>query len=58
MMKMQYCFWCGEELGLVDYIDPYEHCGKPECAKEARYAALADQDERRCRAEEDDYNRY
>jgi len=56
--KMRYCFWCGEELGVDDFYDPYDHCGKRECAREADYAHRADEDERRRLAEEDGFSRY
>lgn len=34
--KMIRCFNCGEELGYSAWSDPLDHCGKPECAREAR----------------------
>lgn len=37
MKKMQYCFYCGEKLGVYDnFGERYETCGKPECEREAR----------------------
>jgi hypothetical protein len=33
--RMRHCFFCGEELGVHAYADPYDTCGKPECDREA-----------------------
>lgn len=57
--KMQRCFYCGEDLGVFeawpgDWLD----CGKPECAREARYQQQADEAEARERAAEDNFERY
>jgi hypothetical protein len=35
---MRHCFNCGEELGRSAYHDRLDHCGNPECAREARNA--------------------
>lgn len=59
MKRMQHCFWCGEELGVYDsYPGDIEHCGKPECAREARYAIQEQNADARARAEEDHFDRY
>lgn len=59
MKKQQFCFNCGEPLGVFDaYGDRYLECGAPACAKEARYQQGCDEAEVRERAEEDDYGRY
>jgi hypothetical protein len=44
--KMRYCFYCGEELGVSAYYDPFDNCGRSECSKAAR-DALAEERERR-----------
>lgn len=44
--KMQYCFNCGEELGPdTGWSHPLDHCGKPECAREARNAMETERSE-------------
>jgi hypothetical protein len=45
-IKMRHCFYCGEELGPdTGWRDPYDHCGKIECSREARYAAQGGREE-------------
>lgn len=41
MEKMQYCFWCGDILGVYD-ADPrdVDTCGEPVCEREARKERL------------------
>lgn len=57
---MQHCFNCGEEIGIyVRYPgDEPECCGKKECMRELRYQMQDEEADRRCRAEEDRYERY
>lgn len=43
--KMRHCFYCGEELGVSAWSDPYDHCGKQECARAARDAEWGDREE-------------
>lgn len=43
--RMRHCFNCGEELGRYNYYDPLDHCGKHECAREARWAAESERAE-------------
>jgi len=41
--KMQYCWYCGEELGIYrSYPGDIETCGKPECEREARHEEMHD----------------
>lgn len=57
--KIQHCFNCGEELGVFElWPGDIEHCGKTECAREARYALQSQEADARERAREDDYDRY
>jgi hypothetical protein len=37
--KMQYCFFCGEEIGVYSDYDPLDTCGKRECEREAQAEA-------------------
>ena len=43
--KMRHCFNCGEELGVLDWYDRWDHCGKQECAREARDGMRAEREE-------------
>lgn len=43
--KMQRCFYCGDELGVYADSDPLDHCGKSECAREARNQEMAAREE-------------
>lgn len=57
--RMQYCCWCGEELGIFDSgPEDYETCGAKECEKEAGYMEQSARADRQCEAEQDDYQRY
>ena len=51
--KMRCCFYCGEELGVSAFHDPLDHCGKLECAREARAAAEAERFEAHRKLDED-----
>ena len=53
IQKMRHCFYCGEELGVSDWSDPYDHCGKQECAREARDAAAEEREEAHERLDRD-----
>ena len=58
--KMQYCFNCGESLGVYHRFhgDEPECCGKKECNKELRYILELEREELKQRAEDDDYSYY
>lgn len=44
--KMQYCFNCGEELGVyVAYYGDLQNCGKSECMRAERDAYQAEREE-------------
>jgi hypothetical protein len=43
--KRQYCWWCGEELGVFIAWGPRITCGKIECEREARYDEQAERQE-------------
>lgn len=43
--RMHHCFNCGEELGTSTWHDPFDHCGKSECAREAQDAHRSERDE-------------
>ena len=55
--KMQYCFWCGQELGISEYDAP-DTCGKTECNNKLQNACGAEEEELRHKAEQDHYDRY
>ena len=45
-MKRHHCFYCGEDLGEWDrFSDRLDDCGAPECARDARNAALQEREE-------------
>lgn len=50
--KMRHCFYCGEELGISTWSEPYDHCGKSECAREADYAMQSERAEAHERLDE------
>ncbi len=57
--RMQYCFNCGEELGI--YNKPFgdlDTCEKIECNRAERYAYREREKEARYQAEDDNYDRY
>lgn len=56
--KERFCFNCGESLGVMDWSDRYDNCGKRECEREARFSQQCDEADRRERAEMDNYERY
>lgn len=51
--KMRYCFNCGAELGEYSEWEALDHCGAPECAREARAAIEAEREERHRQVDED-----
>lgn len=51
--KMRNCFYCGEELGVSSWSDPFDHCGKQECASEAQYAERSEREEAHERLDRD-----
>jgi len=57
--RMQYCAWCGEELGIQagSSREP-ESCGKRECEREVRAMYQQEREEAKFAAEQDDYERY
>jgi hypothetical protein len=60
--KRIHCCNCGEDLGEVDarhwYPGDLENCGKPECARAMSDEYRGREQERKERAEEDNYERY
>lgn len=59
--KVQHCDYCGQEVGVFDHsriLDGPVVCGDSACNREAQADDRAQNDERRQRAEEDDYGRY
>lgn len=59
MEKEQYCFNCGESLGIYRaYPGELQTCGKMECEREARNQERAEDEEMRERAATDHFNRY
>lgn len=43
--KEQFCFWCGESLGVyAKHYGDLDDCGKKECSRETR-AAYAEREE-------------
>ena len=59
-LKRQFCFQCGEDLGVYDaYPDENrQSCGNPECERELRDMERGEYEEMRWRAEQDEYERY
>lgn len=57
---MIYCAWCGEVIGegRPSYPGDADTCGAPECEREVRNMLLAEREEARYAAEQDDYERY
>ncbi|MCR4300668.1 MAG: hypothetical protein NUV51_03585 [Sulfuricaulis sp.] len=53
MSKKQCCNWCGEFLYETDRLDPYEHCGKPECSRAMRDEMRAEREEAHERLDRD-----
>ena len=43
--KIRHCFYCGKELGVSSWSDPYDNCGSPECARAARDAEQGEREE-------------
>lgn len=59
MKKMQYCDWCGEELGIFDTErGEFVSCGKSKCNREIRVMYKEMDDSIRYEAERDNYDRY
>jgi hypothetical protein len=57
--RIQYCFNCGEDLGIFElWPGDLPTCGKRECEREARYAREAEDAEARERAAYDNYDAY
>lgn len=42
MIKERFCWYCGESMGPIDskYYDRTDTCGRPDCEREARLAAV------------------
>ena len=53
--KMRYCWYCGEELGVIEnrHYDRSDTCGKQECERAARDAARAEREESHERLDRD-----
>lgn len=59
MKKKQFCFYCGEDLGVYDsFGSRLETCGKRECEREASYEEQSERDQAAWDAQQDDYARY
>ncbi len=43
--RERFCPYCGESMGILDYVEKYDSCGKQECAREARNQLEADREE-------------
>lgn len=52
-VKMRYCCYCGEELGIYADYDKLDTCGKQECQKFAQDEARAERDEAHRKLDED-----
>ena len=44
-LKMNYCFNCGDELGVYSAHYPLDDCGKQECVREARNCQAQEREE-------------
>jgi hypothetical protein len=51
--KMRHCFYCGEEIGVSSYHEPFDTCGKSECDREARDIRRAERAEAHERLDRD-----
>jgi len=57
--RMQYCYWCGQELGIYErHSDDFDTCGKIECNRQLKNSHEAEEDELKHEAEQDHYDRY
>jgi len=57
--RMQYCDWCGKELGIYDAAPgEIESCGELECNRNQRDAYRKRKTAEREQAEEDQYDCY
>ena len=56
--RMQYCDWCGKELGIYDAAGEIESCGELECNRNQRDAYRKRKTAAREQAEEDQYDYY
>lgn len=59
LCQMQHCDWCGADAGyFVRAWGDIVSCGKSTCDREVRNMEEAARDERRERAEKDDFGMY
>ncbi len=57
--RMQYCDYCGEELGVYEgFSREPKSCGKRECERYLRDTIAEEEDRVRNRADQDHYDRY
>jgi len=56
--RMQYCDWCGKELGIYDAAREVESCGELECYMKQRDSYRERKAAVREQAEEDQYDYY
>ncbi len=57
--RMQYCFNCGQELGVyASCPGDIEDCGSQKCVRAAREDMAAAREDRYLDAAEDDFSRY
>ena len=55
---MQYCDWCGKELGIYDAAGEVESCGELECNRNQRDSYRERKAAAREQVEEDQYDCY
>lgn len=53
--RMRYCWVCGDELGIIEdrHYNRDDTCGKRECEREARLAAIDERNEAHERLDRD-----
>ena len=56
--RMQYCDWCGKELGIYDATGEVESCGELECNRNQRDSYRERKAAVREQVEEDQYDCY
>ncbi len=43
--KERFCPNCGDSMGVLDYIERFDTCGKPECEAEGRLEMQAERED-------------
>lgn len=53
--KMRHCFYCGDEMGVIEdkYYESRDTCGKRECEREAQDAFAEEREEAHDRLDRD-----